>query len=95
MGEYPTVNYLRELEKPVLILQGEKDIQSSVEKDFKGFKEILGENRNAKFKLYPNLNHLFMPSVYGEILKAKKEYKVAQRVDPQVINDISDWIVSA
>jgi hypothetical protein len=37
---------------------------------------------------------MFMSSVYGKILKAKKEYKVAQHVDKQVINDISDWILS-
>lgn len=37
---------------------------------------------------------MFMSSVYGKILKAKKEYKVAQYVDKQVINDIFDWILS-
>ncbi|TLS36841.1 alpha/beta hydrolase family protein [Pseudalkalibacillus caeni] len=94
MGEHPAPNYLRELTKPVLILHGEKDFQSSVEKDFNGYKNILSEKPHATFKLYPNLNHAFMPSVYGEILKAKKEYKVAQHVDNQVINDISDWIHS-
>jgi len=36
-----------------------------------------------------------MPSIYGKIQKAKKEYKVAQHIDEQVINDISDWILSA
>jgi uncharacterized protein len=77
-----------------LILQGEKDFQVSLEKDFYGYKNLLGDMPNATFKLYANLNHLFMPSVYGNILKAKKEYKVAQHVDKQVINDISNWILS-
>ena len=75
-------------------MQGEKDFHVSVEKDFNGYKKLLGDKPNVTFKLYPNLNHLFMPSVYGEIRKAKKEYKVAQHVDQQVINDISDWILS-
>ena len=94
MGEHPSIDYLSVLDKPVLILQGDKDFQVSVEKDFDGYKKLLGDTPNVTFKLYPNLNHLFMPSVYGEIRKAKKEYKVAQQVDHQVINDISEWIIS-
>ncbi|RDW20287.1 alpha/beta hydrolase [Oceanobacillus arenosus] len=93
MGEHPSTNYLSALDKPVLILQGDKDFHVSVEKDFEGYKRLLGDRPNATFKLYPDLNHLFMPSVYGKILKTKKEYKVAQNVDKQVINDISDWIL--
>lgn len=95
MGEHPSTNYLKALDKPILILQGDKDFHVSVERDFHGYKHILGDKPNATFKRYANLNHLFMPSVYGgEILKAKKEYKVPQHVDKQVINDISDWLLS-
>ncbi|MED1205825.1 alpha/beta hydrolase family protein [Heyndrickxia acidicola] len=94
MGEHPSVNYLMELHKPILILHGEKDFHVSVEKDFIGYKKILGDRPNVTYKLYPNLNHAFMPSVYGEIRKAKKEYKVVQHVDQQVVKDISDWIHS-
>ncbi|GHI00812.1 alpha/beta hydrolase family protein [Neobacillus kokaensis] len=94
MGEHPAADYLQELEKPVFIIQGEKDFQSSIEKDFEGYKKLLENKPNVTFKLYPNLNHLFMPSVYGEILKAKKEYKVPQHVDQQVIDDIAEWILS-
>lgn len=94
MGEHPSINYLNVLDKPVLILQGDQDFHVSVDKDFQVYKDLLGEKPNVTFKLYPNLNHLFMPAVYGEILKMKKEYKVAQHVDKNVINDISDWIHS-
>lgn len=94
MGEHPSINYLKVLNKPALILQGDKDFHVSVEKDFNDYKKLLGNKPNVTFKLYPNLNHMFMPSVYGEILKMKKEYKVGQHVDKQVINDISNWILS-
>ena len=76
MGEHPSTNYLKALDKPVLILQGDKDFQVSVERDYNGYKKLLDDNPNAKFKLYPNLNHLFMPSVYGKILKAKKSIRL-------------------
>ena len=96
MGEHPSTNYLKALDKPILILQGDKDFHVSVERDFHGYKHILGDKPNATFKRYANLNHLFMPSVYGgeKILKTKKEYKAPQHVDKQVINDISDWLLS-
>lgn len=92
MGEHPSAYYLSELNKPIFVLQGDKDFQVSIDKDFNVYKELLRNNPNVSFKLYPNLNHLFMPSVYGKILKAKKEYKVAQKVDESVIMDISNWI---
>ncbi|MDR7812370.1 alpha/beta hydrolase family protein [Lacrimispora sp.] len=95
MGEHPLVHYLESLNKPMLILQGDKDFHVSIEKDFNQYKELLKEKQNVTFKIYHNLNHLFMPSIYGKIQKAKKEYKVAQHIDEQVINDISDWILSA
>lgn len=94
MGEHPLADYLSPLNKPMLILQGEKDFHVSIEKDFNQYKELLKEKQNVTFKLYPNLNHLFMHFIYGKIQKARKEYKVAQHIDEQVINDISDWILS-
>ncbi|MBU8919343.1 alpha/beta fold hydrolase [Bacillus sp. FJAT-29953] len=94
MGEHPAIDYLKDLDKPVLIIQGEKDVQSTVEDDFEAYKKQLDQNPNVTFKLYPNLNHLFMPAIYGNILKVQKEYKVAQKVDSQVFKDIADWIHS-
>lgn len=94
MGEHPSTGYLENLAKPLFVIHGEKDFEISLERDFNAYKKLLGERENLMFTLYPNLNHLFMPSVYGEVKKAKKEYNVAQHVDQQVINDISRWILS-
>ncbi|AUW93954.1 MAG: alpha/beta fold hydrolase [Sulfobacillus thermotolerans] len=92
MGEHPSSDYLKALDKPVLILQGNKDFHLSIEKDFGGYRTLLCDKPNVTFKLYPNLNHLFMPTICGEIRKAKKEYRIAQHVDEQVIQDIANWI---
>lgn len=94
MGEHPSIQYLKDLDKPVLIMQGEKDVQSTVEDDFEAYKKHLDQKPNVTFKLYPNLNHLFMPAIYGNILKVQKEYKIAQKVESQVFKDIADWIQS-
>jgi len=93
-GEKPAENYLKDLTKPIFVTQGDKDVHVSVENDFNKYKEILGDRANATFKLYPGLNHLFMPSIYGTINKVMKEYKEPQNVEGYVMDDIADWIKS-
>ena len=92
MGEHQSSNYLLKLEKPILIMQGEKDFQATLENDFAAYKELLNDKKNVTFKVYENLNHLFVPSVYGNIMKAMKEYKVEQHIGKNVIKDLTDWI---
>lgn len=93
MNEHPTSGYLSIIKKPVLILQGEKDFQVSVEKDFNLYKQILADKPNVTFKLYTGLNHLFMNSVYGTVKEYKKEYKIPSKVDTNVLSDIVQWIL--
>jgi len=91
-GSKPAVNYLKDLTKPILVTQGDKDVHVSVENDYNKYKEILGDRPNATFKMYPNLNHLFMPAVYGTVNKVMKEYKVPQKVEEYVMDDITSWV---
>ena len=93
-GSKPAINYLKDLTKPILVTQGDKDAHVSVENDYNKYKEILGDRPNATFKLYPNLNHLFMPAIYGTVNKVMKEYKVPQKVEEYVIDDIANWVKS-
>ena len=95
MGEHSSPDYLLKLKKPVLIMQGEKDFQATPEKDFAAYKELLKDKENVTFKMYANLNHLFVNSVYGNIMKAMKEYKLEQHIGETVIKDLADWILDA
>ena len=95
MGNHPAPGYLEKLHKPILILQGEKDFQAKADKDFALYQQLLAGKPNATFKLYPNLNHAFVPSVYGSIVKARQEYNVEQHIGKEVIGDIARWILSA
>lgn len=95
MGEHPAADYLIPLEKPVLILQGEKDFQVKADKDFTAYQALLKGKSNVTFKLYEGLNHAFVPSVYGDITKAKKEYNVQQHIGQEVIDHIAHWIMAA
>ena len=79
-----------ELSCPLLILQGERDYQVTVE-DFEGWRKGLASKDNISFKLYPDLNHLF---VAGEGKSTPSEYERLGHVDEQVIKDIVTWILS-
>jgi len=92
MVEHPVADYLKVTEKPVLILHGGKDFQVTMEKDFALYQEICDGKQNVSFKVYPELNHLFMRSIYGKLKDYKKEYKVPQKVDPTVLDDIAEFI---
>ena len=92
MGVNDTPSYLAKTAKPMLIMQGGKDGQVSVERDFDVYRELLANRDNVAFRLYPELNHLFMPSVYSELKDLKKEYKIPGHVDEGVIDDIASWI---
>ena len=92
MGEHPASQYLTATEKPILIMQGEKDFQATAEKDFAAYKQLLAGRSNVTFRLYENLSHAFVPSIYGDIMKAKQEYNVEQHISEAVIADIANWI---
>ena len=95
MGEHAAPGYLTACEKPVLILQGEKDFQATVDKDFAAYEQLLAGKSNVTFRLYEDLSHAFVPSVYGDIMKAKQEYSVEQHISEEVIEDIANWIYKA
>jgi len=95
MGEHPVSDYLTASAKPILIMQGEKDFQATAHQDFDAYKQLLAGKDNVTFRLYENLNHAFVPSVYGDIRKAKQEYGVEQHISESVISDIAAWIHTA
>ena len=93
MGEHSVADYLATTKKPMLIVQGEKDFQVSVEKDFNEYKRLLNDKTNVEFRLYENLNHAFVTYLYSDILKAKQEYNTERHIGEEVISDIADWIM--
>jgi len=78
------------LKHPMLILQGERDYQVTME-DFRLWKESLKDRENVTFKSYPELNHLFMS---GEGKSIPAEYEKAGHVAESVMNDITIWIMA-
>jgi dienelactone hydrolase len=77
------------LPQPMLILQGGRDYQVTPEEDYQGWQKDLQSKINTTFKLYPDLNHLF---ITGEGKSTPSEYEQAGHVSGSVVSDITAWI---
>ncbi|MEM4725017.1 MAG: alpha/beta hydrolase [Candidatus Hadarchaeum sp.] len=87
---YDPLKIARELSLPMLILQGGRDYQVTLD-DFNQWKECLSDRESVTFKLYDNLNHLF---ISGRGVPSPAEYQLAGNVDQTVVEDIAEWIKS-
>jgi uncharacterized protein len=88
LKSYDPVAESRVLPFPILYLQGQRDFQVTM-KDFDLWKAGLAAKKNATFRTYPQLNHLFIP---GEGKPTPAEYRVPGNVSPQVITDIAAFL---
>ena len=78
----------RKLKQPMLILQGERDYQVTME-DFRAWKEALSSRKDVVLKSYPKCNHLF---VEGQGKSTPAEYQKPGHVAEEAIKEIADWI---
>ena len=76
------------LELPMLILQGERDYQVTMD-DFALWQEALASYSNVQLKSYPGLNHLF---ITGDQPSVPAEYEQPGNIEKTVIDDIAGWI---
>jgi uncharacterized protein len=74
--------------KPMLILQGERDYQATMA-DFQKWKDALSSRRDVTFRAYPKLNHLF---IEGNAKSTPDEYQIPGHVAEYVIVDIAAWV---
>lgn len=77
------------LPHPILVLQGGRDYQVT-EVDFARWKKALSGRKNARFELYPALNHIFATGT-GKATPA--EYARLGYVDEAVVRDVAEWIL--
>ncbi|MBN2489939.1 MAG: alpha/beta fold hydrolase [Planctomycetes bacterium] len=85
---YQPAEAARALDRPMLVLQGERDYQVTMA-DFAGWKSVLGDRKDVVLRSFPALNHLFMA---GEGRSTPTEYQKPGHVDEAVIAAIADWI---
>lgn len=78
-----------QVKQPMLILQGERDYQVTME-DFAGWQKLFASHQRVTLKCYPKLNHLF---VEGEGKSTPAEYRRPGHVAQEVIEDVARWIL--
>ncbi len=89
LRDYQPAEAAKELPIPMLILQGERDYQVTMQ-DFAGWQTALSGRDNVTFKSYTLLNHLF---IAGTGQPNPQEYNVSGHMAEEVIVDISNWIL--
>jgi len=82
---------VRDSKLPILVLQGDEDIQARKVADFELLRTRAGTSQGrVTYRSFAGLNHLFM-KVEGQSTGA--EYGIPGHVDPAVIAVIADWIL--
>jgi len=89
LREHNVLDAAKALKMPILVIQGGRDYQVLEEKDFENWKTALKQKKNASFKLFPKLNHLF---IAGEGKSTPQEYMIEGHVEKEVIDSIVQWI---
>lgn len=88
--ERDPISEASKLSCPLFILQGGRDYQVTLE-DFQGWQQGLASQTQVTFRLYPQLNHLF---IAGEGKSTPEEYQIGGYVEAEVIKDLASWILS-
>jgi fermentation-respiration switch protein FrsA (DUF1100 family) len=89
LRDYDPVATAAALGKPMLILQGGRDYQVTIDDDLSGWQACLGHRADVTIRVYDTDNHLFFPGTGPSTLA---EYETPQHVDPAVVADIAGWL---
>ncbi|MDL4820834.1 alpha/beta hydrolase [Actinomadura opuntiae] len=92
MRAYDPVATALDLRKPMLILQGGRDYQVTVEDDLSRWRATLGGRPDVTIRVHDAADHLFFP---GTGPSTPAGYDRPQHVDPAVIDDIAAWLTTA
>jgi len=90
LDRYNLTDDLQTAGLPTLIVQGEKDFQALMDKDFLPLKQRFSRDDRFEFRSYKKLNHMFFTSPNRYSLW--DEYREPAFVDRAVIRDIASWI---
>ena len=89
LARYNAVATARDLPQPLLVLQGARDYQVTVDDDLSRWKQGLKGRPKVTFRVFPRANHLLLD---GSGTPNPQEYERRGRVGEDVIAAISEWI---
>jgi uncharacterized protein len=89
LRRYDPVGAARSFGKPILVLQGARDYQVTVDGDLAAWRTGLAGTPNVTFRVYPDDNHFFFT---GSGPSKPAELDAPQHVDENVVRDVTRWI---
>ncbi|MFF8788045.1 alpha/beta fold hydrolase [Streptomyces sp. NPDC015125] len=89
MRGYDPVSAAAGMDKPMLILQGGRDYQVTVDDDLARWRRGLAHRSDVTIRIYDADDHLFFP---GEGPSTPTDYAAPQHVDRAVVTDIAKWL---
>jgi dienelactone hydrolase len=89
MRGYDPVSAAAGVDKPMLILQGGRDYQVTVDDDLARWRRGLDHRPDVTIRIYDADDHLFFP---GEGPSTPTDYEAPQHVDLAVVTDIAQWL---
>lgn len=89
LENYQVLELAKNITKPVMVLQGERDYQVPMEQ-YRLWYDTFSTKVNWRFRSYDSLNHLM---IAGEGTPSPEEYKINGEVDIRVTQDIFSFII--
>ncbi len=88
---FDPATYLRQVNCPVLAINGELDLQVLAEENLAGIEAALAHNSKLTTRAFPGLNHLFQAAETG----APSEYaRIEETFNAEAMQFVSDWIAT-
>ena len=88
--KYDPIPTIRKVHQPILILQGEKDQQVTADQaPILQQAALSAGNKNVTMKVFPGLNHLFLPSKTGAL--SEYSHLEVTTLQPDVLDTITTW----
>jgi uncharacterized protein len=89
LRDYNPVKTAQKLKIPILVLQGGRDYQVTLD-NYKDWQAGIGKRSNATLKFFPEANHLF---IFGEGKATPQDYDKPGHVNSQVIDAIAAFVL--
>ncbi len=91
LRDYDPAALATSLGRPILLVQGGRDYQATVEDDLARWQAALAGRPRVTARVYPDDNHLFIP---GSGPSSPTEYNTPGHVDPQIVADVGEWLAT-
>jgi len=89
LRQYDQVAVAAALDRPMLLLQGRRDYQVTVDDDLARWQAGLAHRPDVTIRIYDADDHMFFAGVGAS---TPADYQVPRHVDAAVIADIADWL---